>query len=248
MVAHDSTHHKWQQEPEERIEPQRGGCGEAIAHCPQKGEVSNRVLETSQESAWNAEAMEVESSINNTLSNELDESQDEMSSNLSELAPRSLTSHSALYGEESNSMSTPGSDSNMASEDILTGPISDQHALHDELMCQPSSLTDDVSLSGSPCTLGVGDFASEEVEEECHNSDKGSDKVKILSGSECSNNLVGGNLHNQGSDFKSLQEDCQESQDSLKADELCGFQEAISEKSQEVSLNGSTIHFESDIS
>lgn len=200
----------------------------------------------SQASSWPVEPMEYDTLNNSTPPNDLYESQDEVSSNLSEIAPRSLTSHSAMYEEESNSISTHGSDSNLAPEDILTSHITEQHVLHDELMSQTSTLVDEVSFSSSPCNLGVGDFTSDlrAIEEE--SQDKLIDKTNYCGVEEGSGD-VGGNSDNQRSGFKAMQEDCQESQDSLRADELCGFQEAISEKSQEVSLNGNTMHFDSDM-
>lgn len=195
---------------------------------------------TPQECSWNVEPMEFDNlnNLNNTPPNDLYESQDEVSSNLSELAPRSLTSHSAMYEEESNSISTHGSDSNLAHEDILTSHI----PLQDELMGQSSSLADEVSFSSSACALGVRDFSEmRSMEEESHDN-KSVSKVDFCDAQDSA--AVGeDNRGQQANNFKSLQEDCQESQDSLRADELCGFQEAISEKSQEVSLNGNTIDF-----
>ncbi|XP_034243635.1 uncharacterized protein LOC117646646 isoform X2 [Thrips palmi] len=199
---------------------------------------------TPLESSWHVEPMEFDNlnNLHNTPPNDLYESQDEVSSNLSELAPRSLTSHSAMYEEESNSISTHGSDSNLAHEDILTSHIPDQHTLQDELMGQSSNLADEVSFSNSPCTLGVGDFVDLRSIEEESQDNKSVNKTDFCSVQDST--AVGEvNIGQQGNDFKSLQEDCQESQDSLRADELCGFQEAINEKSQEVSLNGSAIDF-----
>lgn len=197
-----------------------------------------------QANTWHVEPMEYENinNLHNTPPNDFYESQDEVSSNLSELAPRSLTSHSALYEEESNSISTHGSDSNLVHEDILTSHIPDQHALQEELLGQSSSLADEVSFSDSPCALGVGDFADLRSMEEESQDDKPVSKTGFDSARD-SAVVREENGGQQANDFKSLQEDCQESQDSLRADELCGFQEAISEKSHEVSLNGSTIEF-----
>ncbi|KAK3927897.1 putative transposase for insertion sequence element IS702 [Frankliniella fusca] len=198
------------------------------------------------DSLWPVETIDYENSTN-TPPNEHYESQDEVSSNLSELAPRSVTSHSALYEEESNSISTHGSDSNLVSEDILAGHMSESHVLHDKLMGEASNLVDEVSFSSSPCGL-VGDFTSDlrEIEEDSQDHSKLTDKSTYCSPIHSS----GGNVQNgdhENSEFKALREDSQESQDSLRADELCGFQEAINEKSQEVSLNGTTLHFDSDM-
>lgn len=209
--------------------------------------VQEKETGTTNNSVWPVEAMDYEN-LNNTPPNELYESQDEVSSNLSELAPRSLTSHSALYEEESNSISTHGSDSNLVAEDILTGRMSASHVLHDKLMGEASSLVDEVSFSSSPCTLAVGDFTSDlrAMEEESQDNSKITDKSTYCSSNNTSSDNVKNGDH-QGSEFKALQDDSQESQDSLRADELCGFQEAINEKSQEVSFNGSTLHFNADM-
>lgn len=201
---------------------------------------------TPQESSWHVEPMEYDNvnNLHHTPPNDLYESQDDVSSNLSELAPRSLTSHSALYEEESNSISTHGSDSNLAHEDILTSHIPDEHVIQDELIGQSSSLTDEVSFSNSPCTLAVGDFVDMRPMEEESLDNKSVGNTNFCSAQVGSDAIVDDSQDHQGSDFKSIQEDCQESQDSLRADELCGFQEAISEKNQEVTLNGSAIDFD----
>ena len=237
------TQHSWQNEIGDRVEAKQS-CEFDPLHTT-KGTVLSRVHESSHQSVWSTETMEVDGVNSNALANELDESQDEVSSNISELAPRSLTSHSALYGEESNSISTPGSDSNLASEDILAGDISDQRTVQDELMCQPSHLNEEVSFNDSSCTVADFNTNLSVLEEESQDLDL----EKHPEGNFCNANNsspCGGNRQSLTNDSKAPSDDCHDSYDSLKADELCGFQEALVDKNQEVGLNGSTILFDSD--
>lgn len=228
-----------QVEAEPPMEPERS------EHCTVKQE--NRTGSAS----WTVEAMDYEI-LNSTPPNELYESQDEVSSSLSELAARSMTSHSALFEEESNSLSTQGSDSNLATEDILGGQVRDRHVLRDKMIGEASGLVDEVSFSASPCTLGVGDFGNDlgTMEEESQDNTKLLNKPSFhKSNSENTGDITVESESEEGlrNNYKPLQEDSQGSQDSLKTDDLCGFQEAINEKSEEVNLNGSTIHFDSDM-
>lgn len=189
-------------------------------------------------SPWHGETMDFET-LNDAPSMEPYESPDEVSSNLSELAPRSLTSHSAVFEEESNSISTHGSDSNLTPEDILSRGAQKFHA---ELSQQTTELVDEVSFG----TLSVVEFSSDlrTVEDESQDHEKSQESGKQIYISAHDGNSVCGDNDSERNNFKTLQE---ESQDSIRADELCGFQEAISEKSQEVNLNGSDIPFGSDV-